>query len=198
MAAQTPTIDEVQSCSLRFRKTWPCKGPRGSAEAARAVVAFLENPEATELCLHGFELTALPESIGRLGVLGRLKKFDCSGNWLTELPDSLGDLVDLVSLECENNQLEHIPESVSECMNLKKLNCSHNRLTTLPFALGRCQNLERLICTFNSFDKSGEPWEALNAAEHSEWGSPQLQQPILTYLRTEAELSLRRVKAAKP
>ena len=69
------------------------------------------NSGATELNLSSMKLTELPESIGQLM---HLTKLNLSDNQLTTLPESLGQLTQLHSLWLSNNQLTALPNSISE------------------------------------------------------------------------------------
>jgi Leucine-rich repeat (LRR) protein len=96
---------------------------------------------ATILYCENNQLTALPESIGKLV---NLKRLYCENNQLTALPESIGKLVNLEWLYCENNQLTALPESIGKLVNLEWLYCGNNKLTALPESIGKLVNLEVL------------------------------------------------------
>lgn len=64
---------------------------------------------------------------------------------LTELPESIGQLVQLRSLNLSNNQLKLLPESVGELVELQSLDLSNNQLKALPESLGKLTQLRTLI-----------------------------------------------------
>jgi|GEM_PF-3812369 len=107
--------------------------------------------QATGLDLSGSgdtRLTELPESLGQLT---QLLDLNLSGNRLTVLPESLGRLTQLESLDLSENQLAVLPESLTRLTRLAFLYLSRNRLTALLASLGRLDNLERLEAKSNPF-----------------------------------------------
>jgi len=52
--------------------------------------------------------------------------------YLTELPESLGQLAQLQELELSDNHLTTLPESLEQLTQLQSLSLAKNRLTTLP------------------------------------------------------------------
>jgi hypothetical protein len=80
---------------------------------------------ASQLDLHGLNLTRVPESIGNLASLGYL---NLSDNRLTSVPESLGKLVRLEWLDLSNNLLTSVPESLGNLANLGTLLLSDNPL----------------------------------------------------------------------
>lgn len=93
------------------------------------------------LDLSGNQLTSLPESLGQL--VG-LQSLYLSGNRLTSLPESLGQLASLQSLNLSFNQLTSLPEWLGQLTSLEALNLSYTRLTSLPESLARLDNLSQL------------------------------------------------------
>jgi len=73
-----------------------------------------------------------------------------------EIPESIGDLINLNSLVLYNNQLSgKIPESIENLTNLMWLNLYNNQLTgEIPESIGNLTNLTSLDLGFNQF--SGE------------------------------------------
>eukprot|EP00943_MAST-04B_sp_MAST-4B-sp1_P005485 g5485.t1 len=90
------------------------------------------------LMVIGNQLKSLPDSVGNLQNLMGLWVFN---NQLTSLPDSLGNLQNLLHLQVFNNQLTSLPDSVENLQNLLHLWVFNNQLTSLPDSLGNLQNL---------------------------------------------------------
>jgi Leucine-rich repeat (LRR) protein len=108
---------------------------------------------ATELDLSNMKLTELPESIGQLILL---LKLDIGGdswkddkNQLTQLPDSVGQLTRLTELNLSSNQLTTLPESLGQLTQLTVLDLSNNQLTTLVESLGQLTQLTELDLSNN-------------------------------------------------
>ena len=53
-------------------------------------------------------------------------------NQLTNLPNEIGQLINLKTILCFNNQLTDLPNEIGQLINLQKLDCSNNQLTNLP------------------------------------------------------------------
>jgi leucine-rich repeat protein SHOC2 len=96
---------------------------------------------ATKLDLSGQKLTELPDSIGDLDSLVEL---DLSNNQLTCLPDSIGNLTKLTRLNLESNRLTRLPESIGNLVKLTVLNIYRNRLTELPESIGNLTKITQL------------------------------------------------------
>ena len=67
-----------------------------------------------------------------------------SSNQLRRLPDSIGNLQNLLVLILWNNNLSEIPDSIGNFQNLSKLDLRHNQLRELPNSIGNLQNLSKL------------------------------------------------------
>ena len=94
----------------------------------------------------GNRLTSLPKSLGNLT---SLTKLDLSGNRLTSLPKSLGNLTSLTKLDLSGNRLTSLPKSLGNLTSLTKLDLSGNRLTSLPKSLGNLTSLTELDLSGN-------------------------------------------------
>jgi internalin A len=108
---------------------------------AEQKIADASRSGATELDLSGNQLTALPESLGQLT---QLQSLDLSRNQLTALPESLGQLTQLQKLCLYDNQLATLPESLGQLTQLRRLGLSRNQLTAVPKWIGNFTNLSNL------------------------------------------------------
>ena len=90
------------------------------------------------LDLSGNQLTELPESLGQLT---QLQSLDLSDNQLTELPESLGQLTQLQSLDLSNNQLTELPEWLGKLRQLSSINLCGNQLSEVPTCINTLDSL---------------------------------------------------------
>jgi len=117
---------------------------KSNAEAFSEALARIEQARktgATELDLSKLGLTELPEAIGQLTQLQKLKLYN---NKLTALPESLGQLTQLLTLNLAVNQLTALPQSLDQLTQLLELDLTINPLTTLPESLGQLTQLQKL------------------------------------------------------
>lgn len=127
-----------------------------TGERAEAILELLQSiddgytPTEKELCdlkimrmanFSALELENLPESIGNLSQLMRL---DVSGNQLTNLPESIGNLSQLMELRVSGNQLTSLPEWIQRLSKIKTLRLDANPLQKLPDWLGEMETLHSL------------------------------------------------------
>jgi Leucine-rich repeat (LRR) protein len=88
------------------------------------------------------------------------KKLDLYSKNISELPESIGDLVNLKKLCLKSNQLTTLPESIGELINLRLLDLADNQLKTLPESIGNLTNLKNLCLGNNQL--SSLPKSILN------------------------------------
>ncbi|OWM84408.1 hypothetical protein CDL15_Pgr020648 [Punica granatum] len=99
-------------------------------------------PESiVELELSITNLSALPDSVGRLSKLQRLQLYSTK---IEELPDSLGDLESLVSLQLSSTNLSALPDSVGRLSKLQRLQLYSTKIEELPDSLGDLESLVSL------------------------------------------------------
>ena len=94
------------------------------------------------LNLSGLGLTQLPISLGQLI---QLQHLNLRKNQLITLPDSLDQLTQLQTLDLGFNQLTTLPGWLGQIIQLHTLDLSGNHLTTLPDWLGQLAQLQTLI-----------------------------------------------------
>jgi hypothetical protein len=137
----------------------------------------------TELELTGMALTAVPELIGELRDLQKLRLFENRlaalpesigqhsqlrslrvwGNRLRALPESIGQLKQLELLDISRNELNTLPESVGQLSQLTGLYAWGNRLRTLPESIGKLSRLQRLSLSENELHALPESIQQLTA-----------------------------------
>jgi len=101
---------------------------------------------ATSFELCSMNLTELPESIGQLT---QLLFLDLRANRLTKIPELPGNLFQLRTLYLSHNELITLPESLGRLTQLTELDLSSNQLTTLPESLGQLTKLTKLNLSDN-------------------------------------------------
>ncbi|KAK1552524.1 hypothetical protein Q3G72_018702 [Acer saccharum] len=94
------------------------------------------------LSLSGYDITKLPDSIGKLK---RLRFLDLSHTAITQLSDSVSSLYNLQTLLLSNcSCLTELPYSLHNLRNLQYLDLSHTEITELPDSLHNLRNLQFL------------------------------------------------------
>ena len=78
-----------------------------------------------------------------------LVEFHASGNQLTELPNSLGNLRYLEVLDLKDNKISSLPDSFGCLERLLKLNLDGNCLKVVPACIGNLQTLSELSLAKN-------------------------------------------------
>ncbi|CAM6081489.1 unnamed protein product [Calypogeia fissa] len=107
------------------------------------------NNKEEKLELSNRLLSSIPESLGQIVTLVSL---NLSDNQLKSLPNSIAGLVNLESLKVNSNQLETLPDSIGSLTKLKYLDVSSNALRKLPEGIGRCSSLLELNANFNHLE----------------------------------------------
>lgn len=78
----------------------------------------------------------------------RLQVLSLGGNFLTEVPDSVGNLQQLQALTVCDNLIEILPASIARLTNLKSLLLHKNRLRHLPRDIITLKNLVEVSLTY--------------------------------------------------
>ena len=105
------------------------------------VLDFLSNFRSSSLNLSGNRLTSLRFTIGNMT---ELKELYLNGNLLTSLPDTIGNLTHLKKLTLYYNELTSLPDTVGNLAELRELDLAWNRLTSLPDTIGNLTQLSTL------------------------------------------------------
>jgi leucine-rich repeat protein SHOC2 len=106
-----------------------------------SIVDRSKKDRSTHLDLYQQKIKSIPDSIGNLTNLVSLR---CVDNRLTRLPDSIGNLTNLRELRLYKNQLKILPDSIANLQNLTWLSLSLNRLKIFPESIISLTNLTGL------------------------------------------------------
>jgi internalin A len=119
--------------------------PEDLSEAARRI-KNARSRSSSKLDLHSLDLTELPESLGQLI---HLRELDLGGNKLSSLSEPLWQLRQLQKLSLRNNQLDRVSESIGQLNLLRELYLCGNELSLVPESLGQCRQLQKLDISGN-------------------------------------------------
>jgi len=106
--------------------------------------------EVTILNLENCHITELPEEIGNLINLKQLLFY---GNNLKKLPITIGNLINLTHLFLGKNSLSKLPKEIGKLKNLIYLNLENNNLNEVPKKIGNLTNLQQLFLNDNNLKK---------------------------------------------
>ncbi len=104
----------------------------------------------TEINLSDNQLSGIFPEIG--DSLTVLKTINISKNKFTALPQSIGNLKELVTLNISSNQLTQLTNTLSTCVKLRVLDASNNQLSSLPVDFVLLNNLTELNLSDNKFE----------------------------------------------
>jgi adenylate cyclase len=107
--------------------------------------------------LHPYALRSLDVSHAKLSCLDghvlsqltSLRSLKVDHNSIRYIPESLGDLSQLILLSCSDNELGSLPSSIGRLQRLETLDAHNNSLTELPATLWNCASLSHINATSN-------------------------------------------------
>jgi leucine-rich repeat protein SHOC2 len=134
-------------------------------EELAAVIEKAKKDRSTSLDLSKSNLTELPESIGELIELTSL---DISNNKLTTLPESLYNLTNLKELNLSETAIESLSERIGNLALLELLDAGGNSISLLPENIGNLLNLKQLDLRMNELTHIPESYANLTALERLE------------------------------
>eukprot|EP01095_Lingulamoeba_sp_RSL-Kostka_P014094 TRINITY_DN602_c0_g1_i2.p1 TRINITY_DN602_c0_g1~~TRINITY_DN602_c0_g1_i2.p1 ORF type:complete len:194 (-),score=33.48 TRINITY_DN602_c0_g1_i2:83-664(-) len=122
-----------------------------------------ENVELNKLGI-GIPITTLPESIGAITSLVEIR-IENNGS-LIEIPQSIGDLLNLKIFHVNGNLITELPESIGNLKSLTHFGCNNNKLTTFPESFGNLSSLINLYCSGNNFESLPDSLKNLSSLTH--------------------------------
>jgi len=102
-----------------------------------------------QMGINQFRLEELPESFGNIS---NLVKLIIKENTLRYLPESFGELKEINELDLTNNQLTSLPESFVNLTAIKNLNLANNQFSEIPTQLWALKELTELNLNNNPFN----------------------------------------------
>ncbi|KAL4228149.1 hypothetical protein ACF0H5_013582 [Mactra antiquata] len=109
---------------------------------------FIVLKNLTDLKMSGNFIYEIP---GTIGLCKKLRSILIIDNNLSDLPAELSTLENLQALEIGNNRFSKVPDVVTKMKNLNKLNIQHMLLAELPEDIGNLVNLKILHASGNCF-----------------------------------------------
>jgi len=97
--------------------------------------------------LHANKIAAVPPTF--LSSMPACNTFSLMRNNISELPDTIGDMLELQDFWIYNNNITTIPATIGKCKILKRFWLDNNKVTALPESIGDCPELEQLYCSCN-------------------------------------------------
>jgi len=135
------TLEQLRSGELKGLQRLQLRC--GLTEFPREIFELADSLEILDLS--GNQLSALPDDLPRLH---KLRVIFCSDNPFTELPEVLGQCVQLSMVGFKANRITHIsPKALSPL--LRWLILTDNALTELPAEIGQCTHLQKLALAGN-------------------------------------------------
>jgi internalin A len=134
------STNKPQSPYLKTRTAILVK--RENENAAPSVKSSITEPESSYLKM-------------RTEVLAKKESKEFRENQLTKLPESIGDLKNLVFLNLSNNKFTSLPKSIAKLENLTELNLTANPLATPPPEVA-AKGIEGIREYFRQLEEQGQ------------------------------------------
>lgn len=141
--------------------------PDEAYHKAEQCIATAQQEEATKLDLSNLGLTEIPETIGKLI---NLKILNLGYRGLGSLKEIEGNKYSYVE-GFQRNRLKVLPKSLGNLSQLKELNLSQNQLITLPDSLCKLSQLEKLSVSFNKLTGFPECFNKLSNLKEIDFSS---------------------------
>jgi internalin A len=155
-----------------------------------AVIEETKQSGQARLDLSWAHIEELPEEIGQLV---NLTSLNLGHNRLRSLPESIGMLTNLVTLEVMNNQLGSLPDSIGKLSKLIMFDLRSNRIGKLPQTIGGLTALKTFRVWENELKEMPEITGSLTELTSLNLGSNKLQMlpDSIGNLRNLTDLTLR-------
>lgn len=121
-------------------------------------------PNLRRLSCSSNSIDRLPVNFGQIALL----RLDLSLNCLGELPESLGQMQNLVFLDISNNSLVRLPSTIGGLTSLWTLYLENNFLDALPASFSQLRNVDHLDLSNNRFKLI--PFEQIRHCPYLKWG----------------------------
>lgn len=116
----------------------------------KKLISFPDIPNKEDvrvIVINNANLRSLPENIGTMFPM--LRELDLDNNLLTTLPESIGNLRNLMVLDVDDNKLTTLPDSITKLYNLKTFSLNNNNIKSLPRDMTRLESLKFLFLNDN-------------------------------------------------
>ena len=134
--------------------------------------------QCAELAMIGFKANRI-RSVPAAALPPKLRWLTLTDNAIEQLPEEIGQCLQLQKLMLAGNRLSALPETLVHCQQLELLRIAANRLPSLPAWLEQLPRLCWLACAGNPFNQEREA-AALDAASLPQiaWDRLQLGQQL--------------------
>lgn len=140
--------------------------------------SFADLKVLSDLYLWNLPITTLPPFITKLNNLRYLwvKENSRLRGLLEEIPEDIGELVELRGLELNGHEITSIPASIAKLTKLEELNLGINDIETIPSEIGSLTNLTKLELYSNQFVSLPDEITELSKLTYLDLSNSPLQQ----------------------